>query len=431
MNIKNPAISNNHLSSIVKYLMSIINGCQEKIPGKVLSTNNLTDKFKEFIESEDFMTPELRNEFDIINSTENLFRNQVYTCMETMLSMIEYLCTQLNIGNISNISNNGDVYTWDELVANDTVVVTNNVVTSVNGISGLVIIPEGITNIGSAFSGTDITKMYLPSTITKIDINAFKNCTSLTHVEIPDTINTIGEFAFYSCIKLTKIHLPDSITTIKDYAFGSCINLEDINLSNVKNIGLGVFDKCISIKNADISSASIMSSIFKGCTSLETAILNTNLNEIKSMMFQDCTSLKEVIIPDNVTRIGEYTFGGCTNLININIPDNVSGFGSGAFYKCQSLEYIELPDELTTIPDRLFSNCMNLKSITIPDSVTSIGEKSFEKCISLEYIYIPHNVTYIADNAFVSSGIKYIGMSPDNLLYDEWKNKDYINIKTI
>lgn len=60
-----------------------------------------------------------------------------------------------------------------------------------------IVIPEGITNIGSqAFYNTDIKNIIIPEGVTHIESKAFYGCTSLTHVEIPSSMTTIASDAF-------------------------------------------------------------------------------------------------------------------------------------------------------------------------------------------------------------------------------------------
>ena len=51
-----------------------------------------------------------------------------------------------------------------------------------------------------------ITKLTIPSDITKIKNFAFSNCTSLTSVTIPDSVTSIGNSAFLGCTSLTEVY---------------------------------------------------------------------------------------------------------------------------------------------------------------------------------------------------------------------------------
>lgn len=103
--------------------------------------------------------------------------------------------------------------------------------------SGNIIIPETViyngttyvvTTIGSsAFRGSSITNIVMPSTITAIWKEAFYNCDNLSEVILPNSLSYIGEQAFSGCDNLKTIILPSSLTWIDQFAFFT-YNLEDI-----------------------------------------------------------------------------------------------------------------------------------------------------------------------------------------------------------
>lgn len=68
------------------------------------------------------------------------------------------------------------------------------------------IIPSGITSIGSsAFSGSNVVNINIPTGVTKLEIESFINCKSLQSIILPETITTINNFSFNNCAKLTTI----------------------------------------------------------------------------------------------------------------------------------------------------------------------------------------------------------------------------------
>ena len=56
--------------------------------------------------------------------------------------------------------------------------------------------------------------------------------------------------------------------------------------------------------------------------------------KIGDSLFKGCNSLTSVTIPSNVTSIGSSAFYGCSSLTSVKIPSNVTSIGSSAFYGC-------------------------------------------------------------------------------------------------
>ena len=109
-------------------------------------------------------------------------------------------------------------------------------------LSGKVTIPESVngftvTSIAQlSFSGSNITEITIPHTVTSIGKQAFHRCSLLTSVIIADdedngapaTLTTIGEDAFRSCANLKSIRFPASLTSIEADAFYWCTGMTDV-----------------------------------------------------------------------------------------------------------------------------------------------------------------------------------------------------------
>ena len=83
----------------------------------------------------------------------------------------------------------------------------------------------------SAFSGTALTTVTLPSTIKDLYEDVFSNCTRLTQCDLKyTTIKTIPNGFFSNCSSLEKVWIPSTLTTIGNYAFQNCSRAEGIQL---------------------------------------------------------------------------------------------------------------------------------------------------------------------------------------------------------
>ena len=65
------------------------------------------------------------------------------------------------------------------------------------------------------------TRLYtVPSGVTYITAQAFRNKTNLEAVELPGTVREIGQEAFIGNTKLRYVHIPSSVQKVGEYAFG-------------------------------------------------------------------------------------------------------------------------------------------------------------------------------------------------------------------
>ena len=95
-----------------------------------------------------------------------------------------------------------------------------------------------------------IADYYRDKSVTAINENAFRDCSSLISITIPDSVTSIGDKAFYGCSSLTSVTIPDGVTSIGYRAFYNCSSLTSITIpDSVTSIGISVFYKCASLTN--------------------------------------------------------------------------------------------------------------------------------------------------------------------------------------
>ena len=121
----------------------------------------------------------------------------------------------------------------------------------------------------------------IPSTVTEIDVQAFRKNNTIQSVVIPANVKTIGELAFYSCTNLRSVEIQGA--EIIDYnAFKDCENLSYVKLpSTIKEIRGGAF---------------------AGCSSLSQINLPEGLKHIGSLTFYN-TAIDRLRIPVSVSEI--------------------------------------------------------------------------------------------------------------------------------
>ena len=296
--------------------------------------------------------------------------------------------------------------------------------------SGLtsVTIGNSVTSIGnSAFENcSSLTSVTIGNSVTSIGENAFLDCTGLTSVHISDIAAWCKiSFSGYKSNPLSYAHhlylgeeeiknlvIPSSVTSIGRNTFRNCSGLVTVTIGNgVTSIGGGAFYGCTNL--AAITIPNSVTRIEDGFQEEEIIRFKTGeiIDYYQIGAFKNCTSLTSVTIPNSVTSIGEYAFMGCSGLISVTIPNSVTSLKRGTFCGCSSLTTVTIPNSVTSIEDGyifnggfeyygVFSGCRSLTSVTIPNSVTSIGDHAFSGCRDLTSVSIGCCVKSIGSKAF-------------------------------
>ncbi len=335
--------------------------------------------------------------------------------------------------------------------------ITNRVVSDGVGCSGVVIIPTGVTTIGSdAFSGaTGLVSIKIPPTVTTIGDYAFFRAKSLVSFKIPPSVTTIGANVFremdslksivvdstnkkyssqdgvlftksastliqYPAAKTGKSYIiPDGVTNVGDFAFEGASNLVSIEIpATVTDIGYHPFTQMHSLRSIVVDSSNKNYSSQDGVLFTKSAstliqypaaktgksfTIPAGVIMIYESAFKSASSLAtfKITADSKLNSIGPRAFEGATGLVSIDIPATVTSIGSYAFSGATSLVSVNIPTDskLTSIGSDAFSGATSLVSIDIPAGVTTL-DGTFAGAKSLKSINIPVSVTTIGYFAF-------------------------------
>jgi len=91
-------------------------------------------------------------------------------------------------------------------------------------------IPGSVVSVGGFEGCTSLSTVTLRAGTKYIINNSFKDCSSLNAISLPNGLLLIGESAFEGTA-LTTINIPSSVTSIQSRAFADCNNLATVNVN--------------------------------------------------------------------------------------------------------------------------------------------------------------------------------------------------------
>jgi uncharacterized repeat protein (TIGR02543 family) len=228
---------------------------------------------------------------------------------------------------------------------------------------------------------SNIVTMELPSTITRIGNNAFRNNTRLRALNIPNSVTEIGRSAFEFCISLVTINSPANQVTLP---------------ASILLIGENAFRNALSITRVNLAA--------------------NGLREIGSGAFEGATSLTRINLPSTLTWLGAFAFADASSLQRVDNfhTTQITRVQTSTFENCTSLEVIDLPPTATRIEARAFKNATRLNAVNRTSSLLVIETEAFMGASNLMHLVIPITVSVIQANAFLNCGMDIIIISTGN-----------------
>lgn len=261
---------------------------------------------------------------------------------------------------------------------------TNNATASVwkaDQTSGMVTIPETIyfndveytvTGIGgSAFSGSGISSILLPKTITTIGNSAFHDCSSLTKIYLlatnpPTTTNSFNSYS-------PTLYLFESAMSNYTGSPWSSFTKVALSFDFEKD---GIFYKINGTKTVEVAEYPWTDN-YSGSMTIPSLVENEGttytVSAIGIRAFYD-SYITDVSIPSSVETIGANAFRK-NEISNVDIPNSVTSIGVGAFMECTRLKEVVIGSSMTTIGESAFNGCTSVCDIIckapIPPAINS------------------------------------------------------------
>ena len=244
--------------------------------------------------------------------------------------------------------------------------------------------------VGFAEGCVALEQVSLPSKLTYLGENAFKNCGALKTVELPDTLKVLMRGTFSGCSTLSAVRFPSnlevmgaiermpSVHVVDGFVVGAngkkCPSADsgsefidyegDYRISTIT----GANGKTFVVTNADcnvkwlpnsddakvpVDEASFSDWFYRwnGAKVLKDVacpLTDDELNKVRmefasvrptepsfesldNGVFYGCSSLREVCLPQSVRRIADYSFYDCCNLVKIELPKRLDMLGYQVF----------------------------------------------------------------------------------------------------
>jgi hypothetical protein len=297
----------------------------------------------------------------------------------------------------------------------------------------------------SAFPGTGLKSVVIPSFVTILGDRSFGNCESIVSVlfESGSRLIRICSSSFTQS-GLGELEIPASVLFLESHCFAFCVLLSSVEFesgSRLLRIEKSVFS-CTALSSLVLPSSVefIDGSAFEG-SPLECVEFFPNENHFKiyGSFISDITekicvrhigNSSSVMIPSHFEILGECCFSHSDKLkwvtferesmlreigkrtfirsgiMRLVIPASVEMIGDGSFLNCSSLTSVELEvgSRLRQIGEVAFYST-GLIRIDIPSSVEIVGPRCFGHCLLLVTVVFEteSQLRFVAANAFSGS----------------------------
>lgn len=355
---------------------------------------------------------------DIVSLKEISLPNSVKTIEQQAFSG----CTKIETVNLENVISIGtdafrETHELKSLTFNSESIKLNSIGNGAFMNSGLngkldLSLATNLYEIGSyAFSGTGLTEVVLPSSLTLLDGGVFQDCKQLVTVNLDKTqVKIIKPSTFQGCIELKNVSFPNKLLSIGEDAFNNAKKLEKLDLSNtdINTFGNNSFQDTIMLNTIDLPNEDTLTVIGSG------AFLNSGITRLA----KKSTTGSVITLPATVGKLGNSAFAN-SKITSFDMSAVTSTtltiLPADFFNNATSLETVRLSNAIKTIGENAFTGANKLNTIDLSNTVVeTIGANAFKDATQLATITLPSAATLktIGNNAFTNSGLNTLGSKP-------------------
>lgn len=204
--------------------------------------------------------------------------------------------------------------------------------------------------------------------------------------------NVVGKAMLASCEKLRRIVLPLQTTKIEADAFRNCSSLHTIEVPTLVE-SIETSAGCTALSEINVQAGN------SHYSSKDGVLLS---GDGKDILWFPMGKGGEYTLPATVTTVGDYAFRNC-RIETFHFADGLTSIGKYAFYN-SSVKEVSLPSTVKQIPTGLFQKCADLTTVHLGKNTEMLGDYVFDGCpITNLYISAP-TPPYCSNNTFASSG---------------------------
>lgn len=204
--------------------------------------------------------------------------------------------------------------------------------------------------------------------------------------------NVVGKAMLASCEKLKRIVLPLQTTKIEADAFRNCSSLHTIEVPTLVE-SIETSAGCTALAEINVQAGN------SHYSSKDGVLLS---GDGKSILWFPMGKEGEYTLPSTVTTVGDYAFRNC-RIETFHFADGLTSIGKYAFYN-SSVKEVSLPSTVKQIPTGLFQKCADLTTVHLGKNTELLGDYVFDGCpITNLYISAP-TPPYCSNSTFTSSG---------------------------